>query len=101
MYVRPQNRRGDTRHPSPVTCARRRHSLKRRREALRFFRARAVPNVFESSAQCVGVRCDGEVVICGLQRWSLVPGSVRFSQKSHKVAVLLGITLLSPLSFPD
>src|SRR5712671_2547293 len=32
--------------------------------------------------------------ICGLQRWSLAPGSVRFEPKSHKVAVLLGIILL-------
>jgi hypothetical protein len=39
--------------------------------------------------------------ICGLQRWSLAPGSVRLSQKSHKVAVLLGIILLSALSLPD
>ena len=39
--------------------------------------------------------------ICGLQRWSLAPGSGRLSQKSHKVAVLLGITLLSALSLPD
>src|SRR5713226_10533325 len=39
--------------------------------------------------------------ICGPQRWSLAPGSVRLSQKSHKVAVLLGITLLSALSLPD
>src|SRR5712671_251852 len=31
---------------------------------------------------------------CGLQRWSLAPGSVRFEPKSHKVAVLLGIILL-------
>jgi hypothetical protein len=29
------------------------------------------------------------------------PGSVRLSQKSHKVAVLLGIILLSALSLPD
>ncbi len=33
--------------------------------------------------------------------WSLAPGSVRLSQKSHKVAVLLGITMLSALSLPD
>jgi len=40
-------------------------------------------------------------LICWLQRWSPAPGSVRLSQKSHEVAVLLGITLLSALSLPD
>src|SRR6202165_5913908 len=39
--------------------------------------------------------------ICGPQRWSLAPGSVLLSQKSHKVPVLLGIILLSALSHPD
>jgi len=36
----------------------------------------------------------------GLQRWSVAPSSVRFSQKSHKEAVLLEIRLPSVLSFP-
>jgi hypothetical protein len=40
-------------------------------------------------------------LICWLARWCLAPGSVRLSQKSHKVAVLIRITLFSALSLPD
>jgi len=44
---------------------------------------------------------NSDQLICWLQRWSVAPGSVRLSQKSDKVAVLLGIILLSALSLPD
>jgi hypothetical protein len=44
---------------------------------------------------------NSDQLICWFQRWSVAPGSVRLSQKSHKVPVLLGITLLSAFSLPD
>src|ERR1700680_542134 len=50
---------------------------------------------------CKRVGRNPDQPICGPQRWSLAPGSVRLSQKSHKVAVLLGIILLFALSLPD